>query len=361
MIQYSKKKLLVSCEQWEILYHKGNLYQCKKNEEKIKRIVKLYPKGLKKILVKFRLAERIFRLEPRTACKINENEFMFSYDGKIILYDLIAQKITNVHHCRGGMNNPLQLIRIEGVRGFRDCIIYGEYWGNEKNEEVCVYSYEDNNWVKKFVFQKGQIQHIHGFVKGEDCVYIMTGDKDECSGIWCATNDFKKVDPVLKGSQKYRACRGFCVSSGLLYATDSPLQENGLYFWDTIDEPRLLCKMPGPCIFATEIEYEKTKIQFFATSVEPDSRYRGLRYLLTYKLGEGVQCRYSYLIAGNIKMGFEVVGKFKKDIWPMGLFQFGNIWFPYNETEKLYLVFQSISKKDGITSEIKVGELNLNR
>lgn len=349
MICYSDKKLLITCDDWDILYYRGKVYQYLKKEKRYILIVVLYPKGIKKLLSKIRLSERIFRLEPRCACLINKTEIVFSYDGKIVVFDLEQRQVINIHQCRQGMKNPLQLFRIEGVEGFQESLVYGEYWGNETNEEVCIFSYQEQKWVKKYTFEKGVVQHIHGFVKSKDCVYILTGDKDECSGIWCAENDFIKVSPALCGRQKYRACRGFDVSAGLLYATDTPLEENGLFLWDKREEPKLLFKLPGPCIFATQIQCEDKEYQIFATSVEPDSRYHGLRYLLTYKLGEGVKERYTYLIGGNVEEGFEVIGKYKKDIWPMGLLQFGNIWFPDNHTRELYLVFQSISGKDGIT------------
>lgn len=46
--------------------------------------------------------------------KINKNEFASSYDGKVVIYDLMTHQVENTHQCRKGMNNPLQLVKIEG-------------------------------------------------------------------------------------------------------------------------------------------------------------------------------------------------------------------------------------------------------
>lgn len=67
MIRYSSKKLLIASDEWDILYHRGVLYQYVKNENKYKEIIELYASGLKKVFSKVRLAERLLRLEPRTA------------------------------------------------------------------------------------------------------------------------------------------------------------------------------------------------------------------------------------------------------------------------------------------------------
>lgn len=89
------------------------------------------------------------------------------------------------------------------------------------------------------------------------------------------------------------------------------------------------------------------KQYLFATSVEPDSRITGLRYLLTYRLGKGVKNRCTYVFAGNEKDGFHKVLSLKKDGLPMGLFQFGNIQFP--NAEELVCVPQAVWRYDGKT------------
>lgn len=282
-----------------------------------------------KLLSTVRITERMFRLEPRVVVRIDTGEYLLSFCGSLYNVDVDAGTVKVEHRYRTGVKNPLNISRIEGVNGFDDCIVYGEYWGNINREDVCIYVRKDSQWRKVYTFAAGTIQHIHNIIPDHyrNCVLIFTGDKDQESGIWVATDNFSKVEPLLVGKQRYRSCVAFPVEKGILYATDSPLEKNfiGLLSLEAgtwLETP--LYDLPGPCIYGT-----KTGESYvFATSVEPDSRISGIRYFLTYRLGAGVRDRSSHVIAGCIEDGFREIASFKKDCYPMGLFQFGNVQFP---------------------------------
>ena len=302
-----------------------------------------------RVLSQIRLMERMFRLEPRVAIAIYAKKYLVSFSGALYCADSQNGTIMCEHIYRQGMHNPLNLCTIKDIGGFDDCIAYGEYWGNTVRDEVSVYARKNSIWEKVFTFPIGKIQHIHGIVADpyRNCVLILTGDKDEESGIWIAKNNFKKVEPLLIGSQRYRACVVFPVEEGIIYATDSPIEENviALATRDTNGwSERVLFHMPGPCIYGTKVEGK----YIFATSVEPDSRIQGKKYWFTYRLGKGVKDRYSHIIMGNHREGFKDLMKFKKDILPMLLFQFGNVQFPSGDMKNSIIMYPvSVSKYDG--------------
>lgn len=309
-------------------YRRGSLYISRTIREKPVLLGQLPLTMKQRFLCKFRLAERLLRLEPRTAVEIGSNQYIISVCGFIARVNINTGEITREHRYRKGMNNTMNFCKIEGIDGFDDCTVYGEYWGNNDREEVCIYSRKNNRWSKVFAFPKGSVLHIHSIAADpfRGGVIILTGDSDHESGIWMARYNFKAVEPLLIGSQNYRACCAFPIRDGILYATDSPLKDNFIALavrelngW----EEKVQYPMPGPCIYAAK--YKDTYI--FSTSVEPDSSITGTRYMITYRLGKGVKDRYTHVIAGNCSAGFKELARFKKDVYPMLLFQFGNIQF----------------------------------
>ena len=300
---------------------------------------------IKRIGARFRITDRLFRLAPRTAIRISNDEFLVSYNGVIYLVNARSKQMKEEHHFAGIMNNPLSFTRITGVEGFEDCITYGEYMMNPNKHDISLWTRDRAGvWSSKYTF-KGNITHIHAIVpdvKGK-CVYILTGDFGDEAAIWKATKNFKVVEPVVKGEQIFRGCVAFATANGLLYATDTPMEQNGIYLLQKNTAPKKLHDLPGPCIYGTE----KNGIFYFATSVEPDSNLPTWKYFLSRKPGPGVKDRYTYVIAGNEQSGFREVAKFKKDCLPFTLFQFGNVMFPQCDVaEKILLQPIAVKKFD---------------
>lgn len=339
-------------------YRKGKLYVHPSIESKPILFGSLPLSSKQRIFSSNRLTERLFRIEPRIAIEISQDEYLISFCGSVYNVNLTSGEINKEHDYRQGMNNAMNFCKIKGIYGFDDCIAYGEYWGNTNHEEVSIYARVDKTWRKVFTFPKRKVQHIHGIIADpyRNCVLILTGDKNEESGIWIANQNFKEVKPLLIGNQRYRACVAFPVEEGIIYATDSPLEENVIAIarkekdsW--VEEA--LQDIPGPCIYGADIDGKFV----FATSVEPDSRIQGMKYWFTYKLGQGVKDRYSHVIMGNLEQGFKEIIKFKKDILPMLLFQFGNIQFPSGIMEKDIIMYPvSVRKFDGKTVNYTIEE-----
>lgn len=348
-------KLLVETLKYNFTYRLGNLYVIDKNTKQ--RIMKfpLYS-GIYRILSKMRLTERLFRLEPRCAVSIDESSILISIKGKILNVNIEKKSLKCEHLFRKEMNSPLEICKYE-LNGKKN-YIYGEYTRNTGNEQVVIYKRNNKIWEQVQAFPKGTIKHIHYIVYDSfRCEFLIaTGDSDEESGIWKMDKQFSSIEPIVKGKQIYRACFIFPTKEGFVYATDTPLDDNAIYYYNYNDNTTIkLFDMDGPCIYATRIN----KGFVMATSVEPDSTLKGWRYKFTNKLGAGVKDRYCHVVYFDGDTFNELL-KLEKDIWSMCLFQFGNCQFPELESEYsdfIQLTPVALKKYDGKTLKIC---LNLN-
>lgn len=326
-----------------IAYKGGSLY-VSADLKRFEFLCKIPMPAKRRLLSEFSLTSRLLRLYPRAVCVIDEQSFIFGYYGSVFHVSVADGIITREHVFPAPMKTPVSFTKVEGVKGFDNCILYGEYHANPEKRDMSVYARKDGVWVRVFSFKASEILHIHGFCvdKKHDRVLILTGDKDEESGIFAAKNNFKEVEPIVKGSQSFRSCVAFADDS-IVYATDTPLAPNYIYKITDTNTVERLFEMPGPSIFGCRIEKEGRVKCVFSTSVEPDSRIRGKRYFFTYKLGEGVKSRYCHLILGDEKNGFKEIAKYKKDWLPITAFQFGNASF-CEGNEKLIITPQSLKR-----------------
>jgi len=340
-------KFLCDVNKQIVSYHKGGIYKQDSLYSRHEKIVDLPLHIMFKIAAKIRPLERLLRLEPRLALRVDDEHFLLSYHGCIYRIDLNSGELIQEHKYRRNMNNPLSFCRNE------EKILYGEYFGNTKRESVSVYSREKNRWEKIYTFPAGEILHIHQIIydKYRDCYWVLTGDDDSESGIWCSDTKFEFVRPIFKGKQLYRSCFLVPYENYIIYATDTPIEENYLLISEIHggkwSEPKILHKIPGPCIYGKILSDECFVI---ATSVEPDSNLPIYRYRISYKLGEGVEDRYSHIIKWSMDTGICELAKGRKDVLPMNLFQFGNYQFPECGTANgITATGQSISGQDGKT------------
>ncbi len=339
------------------LYSKGaRLYVGKSFEDTPISLKGALAGKLKSCLGSLRLFARALRLEPRCGIFVDESHALVSYHGAIYHVDCCSGEITLEHNYRPQMNNPLCFTKLEGIEGFTDGIYYGEYYLNHENKEVNIFRRNDEagSWKIVYTFEAGSIYHIHGIIpcKSRNSVFILTGDKDSESGIYECKDDFKQVVPVVTGKQAYRACVALPVADGLLYTTDTPLEDNYLYHlsFDT-KEITPIIPIAGPCIYGKVVSDNE---MVFSTSVEPDSRITGIRYQFTRKLGSGVKDRYTHLYyvkSGATGITAKEIFKSKKDILPMGAGQFGTLMFPAG-AGKLLVTGQAVRKYDNKTFSI---------
>lgn len=353
--QLSNKKLLSLNKDTSLFYRKGKLYIGDAEGQSF--FCKIPMGRCKGLLAKLRLTERLLRLEPRVACALPDGNYLLSCGGVIYRVDLKEKALRKELQLRPGMNNPLSFTRRHAGTPEEE-IMFGEYFSNEQKEPVSIYRRRAGRWHRVYSFPAGQVYHIHGVVADDakGWIYILTGDQDQASAIWRTTDDFQTVEPLVRGSQQYRSCVAFPTEEGLIYATDTPREENHLYRlyqeggqWHTAP----ICTIPGPCIYGTQ----RANGWYFATSVEGDDTLPPLRYRFSNKLGPGVQDRYSHLILCSSAATPRELAKLKKDWLPMLLFQFGNCTFPDAPAHAPLLCTPlSVKHYDGKTVQLELGE-----
>lgn len=303
---------------------------------------------------KLSIVERLCRLEPRCATMISSFECIFSFNGCVYYYNFQSKELKIEHYFDRGMRNPLSFCKMHDSDNEVN-VYYGEYIWNVNKGPVAIYRRYQNSWEKVFEFSNNLVTHIHNLIYDDEreVFYILTGDSDAESGIWIADPKFNHVHLLVGGKQEYRSCVAFPVVQGLIIATDTPLEKNYLSLIvienNEVREVKRVLEIPGSCIYGTT---NKSKY-YISTTVEPDSSLSKWDYRLTYKLGKGISDRYSHILEIDKDGTIKEVFKAKKDIMPIWLFQFGNFLFPYNETNKLLIVAQSLQLGHGITIELK--------
>ena len=329
-----------------IVAKKNNIYSYCLLTSKFDHIVSLPSSLTNRLLESNKYAHRVLRKGIRYGVKLSANKILLVYQKLFYEIDLIKKNVTEVFKLERG-NRPLNIAKIDSIKGFKNSFCFGEYFGNFEKEEVNIYSREVNGtWSVSYTFPKNTIEHIHAIIpdKFRDCVWIFTGDLNDSAAIWKATEDFKVVTPVLLGKQEYRACVGFPIKEGLIYATDSQFCTNSIRIMILDKNDNWVSKhledVNGPVIYGCQ--HKENFI--FSTSVEGESEKKGR--LLKYfdnKPGKGIKENYSHLVMGQYENGFHLIKKYKKDMFPFILFQFGAIIFPSGVNNSDYLVSSNIA------------------
>ena len=313
-----------------ISYHKNKI--CSMNLEKgqVKNICTLRLKPIGKILSKTRFFERLLRYEVKAAVELSDTNILVSRLGAIYNINLENGKIVKEHTFRKNMNNPYSFTKIAGMKGFTDCILYGEYIG-KTNERFSVEIYARDSrtaeWRKKYSFPIGKIRHIHNIVPDycNNCVYILTGDLDNESGIWVTEDDFNTVLPLLVGSQEYRSVELFPINKNIfVYATDTALKDNYIMVCKRIADKTVsvakVAELSGSCLSGMSDGVRG----FFSTTVENDERIMGWRSWIDYHRSPGIKSEYAKLISLEFSdLSIKKVIEMKKDFWPCRLMQYG--------------------------------------
>lgn len=339
----SSKQLILVNDNYQIYYCHGSLY-CKA-KEKESLLIKIPNSKFLNLCSHFSILERILRIKPRCAQWIDEKTFIFAQKGFIYRVDISKKTVTTEHRFIEGMTAPLNFCIVSGLKGFDDGILYGTYKNSYDTASIWQRS---NNGIWKIVysFPEKSVLHIHNIIAdySKSRLLVLTGDSDEESGIWEFKNNFSDIKLLVGGSQQYRSCVAFTEKNKIVFATDTPLEENFLYEYDeNTQKVKKISSLPGPVIYSATTD----KKSMFATSVEPDSMLKGIKYLLTSKLAKGVKDKFTHLFIGDCVNGFVDIAQFEKDILPMGLCQFGNIYFPSGDIKNYYISPQSVKKYSG--------------
>ena len=284
-----------------------------------------------------RILSRALRFGVRSGYALDNNTVLLSISNIIYEYDLNKQKLSKGFSLKERIR-PLAFTEIAGINSFHDGIVFGGYLVNYEKKPVHIYRRKkQDEWDIVYSFKEGEVNHVHNIIPDpySNCLWILTGDFGDAAAIWKATDDFRLVERVKSGSQEFRSCVAFATSQGLIYATDSPNDQNNIYLLDNQGHLNIITSLVGSCIYGC-----KWKDQYvFSTAVEPDSMVKRSRIvgLLNREKGPGIQDDYAHIYMGNIDYGFQDIYREKKDFFPYSI-QLGAIMFPSgnNTTNKLF-------------------------
>jgi len=227
-------------------------------------------------------------------------------------------------------------------------VFWGEYFDNASRDEVHIYASTDQGqtWNVAYTFPRGAIRHVHNIVHDPwaDCLWVLTGDYgDECR-ILRASCDFTEVEAVLQGNQQARAVALVPAEDGLYFSSDTPLELNHIHRLDRRGALTQLSAISSSSIYGCRVGGQV----FFSTMVEPSEVNRD-RHVRIY----GSRSARS----GNDDQNWRPLLAWRKDHWPMGLFQYGNAFMPdgTNTTPYLAITTIAVEEDDTVTSLYSVG------
>ena len=214
-----------------------------------------------------------------------------------------------------------------------DHIFWGEYFDNPRRDEVHIYASTDKGatWEIAYTFPRGAIRHVHNIVydEWEDCLWVLTGDNGAECQILRASCDFKHVYAVASGKQQARAVALVPTREALYFSSDTPFETNHIYRYSRRGILSQVAELNGSSIYGCRVG----EAIFFSTMVEPSAVNRD-RYVRMY--GSVDQATWNHLL------------EWKKDVWPIGLFQYGNAFLPdgRNNTNLLAITTVAVKKDD---------------
>lgn len=352
-VKYGVKPICFISDIDLLVYRWGRLYRYDLESRKMTKLKVFSFLGILECI--FPIVFRFLRRTIRTGLKIDENIVLLQFGKKIYEYNLSLNTISKGFLL--GRSRVLKFSIIEDKKIGKNQVVFGEYFGNPKKEEVFIYKRTGvDRWDKIYRFSPGEITHVHNIVsdKYNDCIWVFTGDFGNEAGIWKTDDDFKTLEPILLGSQKYRACIGFPTEDGLLYATDTPFEYNAIRILHKDNEgnwtTNVVKDIKGSCIYGCQCSDDK---YVFSSTVESDGIDEGfLSKLFGRKRGKGIIDDNAYIYIGNGR-DFNVIYESEKDIWPF-IFQFGTFMFPAGKNKSKYLPFYPIAVKKNNMSMIVI-------
>ena len=208
-------------------------------------------------------------------------------------------------------------------------VFWGEYFDNPRRDEVHIYGSIDRgaHWEAAYTFPRGAIRHVHNIVydEWEDCLWVLTGDQGGECRIIRASCDFKTRDVVWAGNQQSRCAALVPTRDAVYFSTDTPLEKNHIYGFDRRSgKVCAVAELSGSSIYGCSAG----DAIFFSTMVEPSAiNSSGDVTLQGSRDGVDWQC----------------LRRWKKDRWPMGLFQYGNAFLPDGKNMSGLLAVTSVA------------------
>ena len=278
-----------------------------------------------------RLTFRLFRDGFHALATLASGHMVAAVPGAILTIAPGESEFKISHRVLRG-TRPLHIAATPGDR-----LYWGEYFDNPTRDEVHIYASTDrgSTWDVAYTFPRGAVRHVHNIVYDEwaNCLWVLTGDNGSECRILRASCDLKNVDVVLSGHQQARAVALVPTSDGLYFSSDTPLESNHVYCLDRAGTLSERAPLTSSSIYGCRAGGGI----FFSTMVEPSSTNRDPNVRLYGSLDGSQWCDLM---------------QWKKDFWPMSLFQYGNAVLPdgSNSTEFLAVTTVAVDGDDLKTS-----------
>ena len=294
-------------------------------------VARFWPPVWRVLTSQFRLSSRVFRDGFHTLAALRSGHLIAAVPGAILVRSPGETEFKISHRITRG-TRPLHITLTPDDRVF-----WGEYFDNRARAQVNIYSSSDcgNSWNIVHTFPRGEIRHVHNIVYDpwQNCMWILTGDNgSECRIMRCSC-DFSHVENVLIGSQQTRAAALVPTPRGIVFSTDTPSQQNHVYRLDRTGNLEKLADLSSSSICACAVGDSL----FFSTMAEPSS------------INTAKEVRLYGSVDGS---NWKTLLQYQKDRWPMGPFQYGNIFLPEgaNNSGVLALTSCAVTGADSVTS-----------
>jgi hypothetical protein len=287
--------------------------------------------NLNKVLGKFRLLRRLFRLDKCNVFKVNK-DLVIIKRGKVFLYDFEfgSLKLTlKLKNCRNLLHQSI----CSNSKGY---IYFGEYGRNKNRNSVPIYRSTDlgNSWSIIYTFPPNTVKHVHGcyFDKFTDKIWVCTGDFENENFIICSDENFENVNYIGDGSQRFRAVNLIFKEDKVHWLMDSQLEYSyHIEYNRNSQSTKAKYFFKGPIWYIKELE---SKYYLAATAQE---------------IGVGVLDKKVHLYCSKDLENWFEIAEFEHDGLPKRFFKFGVIGFADGEQflDDFYMFFEAIRGFDG--------------
>jgi hypothetical protein len=297
-----------------------------------KPVAAFRPTWQRRLSVTNRLSSRLFRGGFHALAGLPSGGIVAAVAGSIVTLRAGDNKFSATHTIARG-TRPLHITAVPA-----GAVFWGEYFDNAARDEVHIYASSDAGatWAVAYTFPRGAIRHVHNVIHDpwEDCLWVLTGDYgDECR-ILRASCDFNRVETVLQGDQQARAVALVPTPDGLYFSSDTPLESNYIYLLDRQRKLSRIAPISSSSIYGCRVGDQL----FFSTMVEPSEVNRD---------------RHVRIYGGHGSDGWQPLLAWRKDRWPMGLFQYGNAFLPDGNNTTPYLAVTTIAvESDDLTTSL---------
>ena len=291
------------------------------------------PRMQRRLSVAHRLSARLFRDGFHALTVLPSGGLIGAVPGAIVTVHPNEGAFRVTHAIKRG-TRPLHITAVPS-----GAVYWGEYFDNATRDEVHIYASDDQGatWNVAYTFPKSAIRHVHNIVHDRwgDCLWILTGDYGNECRILRASCDLRNVDVVMQGKQQTRAVAAVPTEDAIYFSSDTPLESNFIYRLDRRGSLSQLAPISNSSIYGCRVG---THV-FFSTMVEPSEVNRD-RTVRIY--GADVAKAESW----------QALTSWQKDSWPMGLFQYGNAFFPDGDNSTRFLAVSTIAvdHDDTVTS-----------